>query len=187
MTNTDIAMTYISNVKKTIHSFDKYSDIINAGSLIINTIKSNKRIFICGNGGSAADAQHLAAELVSRYKKERPPISAIALTTDTSIITAISNDYDYSNIFQKQILAHGQCGDLLIAISTSGQSVNVLKAIEQSKKIGMTIIGLFGSLRKDYDLQNGLAIHINSDITSIIQTIHQIIYHTWCEMIDNEY
>ena len=115
-----------------------------AGSLCVKTLKNNGKILICGNGGSAADAQHIAAELSGRFKKERIALAGIALTTDTSALTAIGNDYGYKYIFSRQLEAIGKRGDILIAISTSGNSENVLNAIKSAKKIGIKIITLTG-------------------------------------------
>ncbi|MEW6202187.1 MAG: SIS domain-containing protein, partial [bacterium] len=119
-------------------------EIITAAKLMAGTIKKGGRILACGNGGSAADSQHLAAELVGRFKTDRKPLPAIALTTDTSIITSIANDYGYDHIFSRQVAAHGTKKDLLIIYTTSGNSPNVIEAAKTAKKIGMKTIGITG-------------------------------------------
>jgi D-sedoheptulose 7-phosphate isomerase len=137
-----------------------------------------------GNGGSAADAQHLAAEFVNRFIIERPPLPAIALSTDTSIITSIGNDYDFSEIFSKQIRAIGQAGDVAWGISTSGSSPNVIKALELAKKMGMITIGLTG---KDGGQMMKIVDHslnVSSTSTPRIQEVHITVGHVICEMVD---
>src|SRR5450432_3191772 len=121
------------------------SEIEETGQLLCQTLRSGNKILICGNGGSAADAQHLAAELVGRYEQERRAWPAIALTTDTSALTALSNDYGYEEVFSRQVQAHAVKGDLLIAISTSGQSANVIRAALKARELGCQVIALTGA------------------------------------------
>jgi len=158
--------------------------VIKAGEVIKRTLVNGKKLLICGNGGSAADAQHFAAELVCRFEKERKALPAIALTTDTSILTAWSNDYNFETVFARQIEALGNKEDVLIAISTSGNSLNVIRAVEKAKKKGIYTIGLLGKdggcLKKIVDL----AIVVPSTRTAYIQECHLMIYHFWCEMIE---
>src|ERR1035437_10822823 len=123
---------------------ENLSKLVSVIEALIAALKAGNKILLFGNGGSAADAQHIAAEFVNRFVIERPPLPAIALTTDTSVITSIGNDYDFSEIFSKQIRAIGQAGDIAWGISTSGNSPNIIKAIEVAKKIGMVTIGLTG-------------------------------------------
>ena len=153
--------------------------------LIITTIKRHKKILLCGNGGSAADSQHIAAEFIGRFKKERRSFPAIALTTDTSILTAVANDYSFDEIFARQIEGLGERGDLLIGISTSGNSPNVLRAVEVARKKGMKIVGFTGKnggrLAKGVDIN--FAVH--SDYTPHIQAGHIIGLHTICEAAEN--
>lgn len=142
------------------------------------------RILVCGNGGSAADAQHLAAELSGRYLKERRALAGIALTTDTSALTAIGNDYGFDQVFSRQVEALGRPGDLLIGISTSGNSPNVLKAVESAKQLGLRTLGLLGrDGGKLKDLVDD-ALIVPSPVTARIQEVHQMIYHFWCEALD---
>ena len=145
------------------------------------------KILVCGNGGSAADAQHLAAELTGRYLKERRALAAIALTTDTSALTAIGNDYGYDVIFSRQVEALGRPGDLLIGISTSGNSGNVIRAVESAKAMGLSTLGLLGrDGGKLKDLVDD-ALVVPSSVTARIQEVHQMVYHFWCEALDTHF
>jgi D-sedoheptulose 7-phosphate isomerase len=154
------------------------------GNLICQTLKAGNKILLCGNGGSAADAQHIAAELVGRYELHRRAWPAIALTTDTSALTAISNDFGYEEVFARQVLALAVKGDLLIAISTSGGSPNVIRAVETAKEIGCETLALGG---RDGGRLAGLcdqALIVASDRTARVQEAHITIGHLWCEMLD---
>jgi len=154
--------------------------------VILDALRSRKKVLFFGNGGSAADAQHLAAELVSRFKKERPGIPAIALTTDTSILTAISNDYDFSVIFRRQIEALGNPGDIAFGISTSGNSKNVTEAFRFARERGIVTIGLLG---KDGGENKKFADHciiIQDDNTPRIQEMQILIGHIICDLIENK-
>jgi len=147
----------------------------------------NGKILACGNGGSAADAQHFAAELVNRFEMERPPLAAIALTTDTSTLTSIANDYDFNQVFSKQVNALGHAGDVLLAISTSGNSANVLEAVSAAHDHGMRVIALTG---KDGGQMNerlsddDIHICVPSERTARIQEVHLLILHCLCDGID---
>ena len=145
-----------------------------------------KKILVCGNGGSAADAQHFSAELLNRFEMERPALPAIALTTDTSTITAIGNDYNFNQIFEKQVQALGQAGDILLAISTSGNSENINLAINAAKEKYMDIIGLSGKDGGQMNdlLKDHLNIIVPSDRTAHIQENHIVILHIICTLID---
>jgi D-sedoheptulose 7-phosphate isomerase len=161
--------------------------IADVASLCISCLKNNHKILILGNGGSAADAQHIAAELVGRYKTTRKGLPAIALTTDSSAITSIGNDFGYENVFSRQIEALANHGDLVIAISTSGKSSNVINAIKKASELNCRTIGLSG---KDGGLMNKLC-DINlispSDDTPRIQETHIIIGHIICHLIEQEF
>ncbi len=151
-------------------------------------LQSGGKILACGNGGSAADAQHFAAELVGRFERERRELAAIALTTDTSILTAIANDYHYDEIFSKQVRGLGKKGDILLAISTSGNSKNVVVAIEASKKIGMHVIALTGNGGgKIAGLLERFDIHLcaPSNRTARIQETHLVLLHSLCDGVDH--
>lgn len=152
--------------------------------ILINALKNNNKILICGNGGSASDAQHFAAELTCRFETDRQALPAIALTTDTSALTAIANDYGFENIFSRQVEALGNKGDVLVAISTSGNSPNVLKAIDTAKQKQMQAIALTGKDGgKIKELENNII--VPSETTSHIQESHILIIHIWCKLIED--
>ncbi len=162
-------------------------EIEKASHIAIDTLKRGNKILLCGNGGSAADAQHIAAELTGRYKSERRGLPGIALTTDTSALTAIANDYGYERVFDRQVEALANKGDLLIGISTSGNSPNILAALKTAKALGCQTIGLSG---RDGGLMNevcDLNIVIPSDDTPRIQEMHILIGHTLCQAIDDSW
>ena len=155
-----------------------------AADLICQALKNGKKILICGNGGSAADAQHIAAELVGRYEQERRGWPAIALTTDTSALTALANDYGYERVFARQVQALAASGDVLIAISTSGNSPNILAAVNQAKDIGCVTIALTGAGGGQLAKICDAAVVVPSDRTSRVQEAHITIGHLWCELVD---
>jgi len=157
--------------------------IIKGADMLAECITTGHKILIFGNGGSAADAQHIAAEFVNRFKIERPPLAAIALTCDTSIITSIGNDYDFDEIFSKQIKALGNKDDIAIGISTSGNSKNVIKAINTAKKIGLLTIGMTGRNGKLASCAD-LVLTVESDVTARIQETHSITGHILCDLVD---
>jgi D-sedoheptulose 7-phosphate isomerase len=162
-------------------------DILRAVDAILNTLNAKGKILLCGNGGSAADAQHIATELVIRMNKaDRPALPAIALTTDTSMLTAGGNDIGFENVFARQVEALGKAGDILIAISTSGKSENVNRAVREAKKRGMAVIGFLG---KNGGASKGLvdiAIVVPSNDTQRIQEGHITVAHIICGIIENE-
>ena len=158
-----------------------------ATDIIVECLKNGGRILICGNGGSAADSQHFAAELSGRYKTERTPLAGIALTTDTSALTAIGNDYGYDAVFARQCGAIGRTGDVLVGISTSGNSKNVLNAFEVAKKIGMRTIGFSGKGGGAMNEACELNLVVPSDDTARIQEMHILIIHTICGGVDKAY
>jgi len=161
--------------------------ILEAVQAILSCVTSGGKVLACGNGGSAADAQHFAAEFVGRFERERPELAAIALTTDSSILTAIGNDYDFNQIFSKQVRALGQGTDVLLAISTSGNSANVLAAINAAHEREMTVIALTGKgggkiaqALKETDVN----ICVPSDRTARIQEVHLLVLHCICDGVD---
>jgi D-sedoheptulose 7-phosphate isomerase len=158
--------------------------ILNYAKLVLNSISNGGKIFWCGNGGSAAESQHMAAELMGRFNFDRSPIASLALTTDTSFITGVSNDLDFNQIFARQISALGQSGDLLIAISTSGNSQNVISAVEEAKRKGMFSVGLLGSGGGKIAKLVDYPIIINSSVTPRIQEVHTFINHCMCEIVE---
>jgi D-sedoheptulose 7-phosphate isomerase len=158
--------------------------LVNVIEAITSALKAGNKILLFGNGGSAADAQHLAAEFVNRFIIERPPLPSIALTTDTSIITSIGNDYDFSEIFSKQIRAIGQPGDIAWGISTSGNSANVLKGLEMAKKMGLITVGFTGKDGGDIAKIVDFSIHVSSNSTARVQETHITAGHVICELVD---
>lgn len=152
--------------------------------LSINAYKSGNKILVAGNGGSAADAQHIAGELVSRFYFDRPGLAAMALTTDTSILTSIGNDYGYENIFARQIQANGVKGDIFIGITTSGASPNILKAFEQAKQIGITTVCLTGKDGGESKQNSDFCVCVPSSVTPRIQEVHILIGHILCAIIE---
>jgi D-sedoheptulose 7-phosphate isomerase len=159
--------------------------IIKAADMLASCISSGNKVLIFGNGGSAADAQHLAAEFVNRFQIERPPLAAIALTTDTSILTSIGNDYHFDEIFSKQIQALGKKGDIAWGISTSGNSPNVLKAVTAAQKMGITTIGMTGRAGKLGDCAD-LVFSVASDTTARIQETHIMLGHIVCDLLERK-
>jgi D-sedoheptulose 7-phosphate isomerase len=150
----------------------------------VNALNNNKKILFCGNGGSAADSQHLAAELVSRFYKDRPALASIALTTDTSALTAIGNDYGYERVFARQVEALGQEGDVLVAISTSGSSKNVLEAVKTAKDKKIITVGFLGVDGREIGRLVDYSINIPSHVTPKIQEGHIAIGHLICYLIE---
>tara|TARA_B100001250_G_scaffold370770_1_gene355143 strand:+ start:240 stop:827 length:588 start_codon:yes stop_codon:yes gene_type:complete len=146
--------------------------ILEVSKACIDTIKNDGKILFCGNGGSAADSQHLAAEIVVRFKENRKTLPAIALTTDTSVITSISNDFSFDEVFSRQLEAIGNEKDFLIAISTSGQSKNILNALSKAKEIGMSTLSLTGSFTKDVEKLSDYLLSIPSSVTGVVQQSH---------------
>ncbi len=162
-------------------------DIKDASQLCIDTLKNGNKILFCGNGGSAADAQHIAAELTGRYKTERKGLAGIALTTDTSALTAIGNDYGYERIFDRQVESLARKGDLLIGISTSGNSENVLRAFSVAKEMGCKTIGLSGKGGGEMNEYCDFNLVVPSDNTPRIQEMHILFGHIICQLIDNAF
>ena len=152
--------------------------------MICDALTRGNKILICGNGGSAADAQHIAAELVGYYENQRRSWPAIALTTDTSALTAVSNDLGFENVFARQVAGLAQSGDVLIAITTSGKSKNVLRAVEQAKERGCKTIALVGASAEILAPLCDIIVAVPASRTSRIQEAHITIGHLWCEIVD---
>ena len=158
-----------------------------AGAVMVDSLLNGQKILCCGNGGSAGDAQHFSAELLNRFERERPGMPAIALTTDSSTITAIANDYDYDEIFAKQVLALGQRGDVLLAISTSGNSGNVVQAIRAAHERDMIVVALTGRDGGRMAANLGardIEVRVPSERTARIQEVHLVVIHCLCDFID---
>ena len=163
--------------------------IADAVEAVMGCITAGGKLMVCGNGGSASDAQHFAAEFVGRFERERPGLAALALTTDTAILTAIGNDYDFSAIFSKQVQALGTPGDVLIAISTSGNSANVLAAVQAAHAKDMTVIALTGRAGGDLGallMDTDVHICVPHDRTARIQEIHGLALHCLCDAVDQQ-
>jgi D-sedoheptulose 7-phosphate isomerase len=173
---------HLAAIQKLLDS--KISEIEQSGQLICEALEGGRKILLCGNGGSAADAQHIAAELVGCYEKQRRSWPAIALTTDTSALTAVSNDLGYEQVFARQVLGLAQPGDVLVAISTSGKSKNVLRAAEQARELGCKTIALTGATAEPLASLCDLVVAVPSTRTSRIQEAHITVGHLWCEMVD---
>lgn len=161
--------------------------IHSAAEKMVASLKAGGKILTCGNGGSAGDAQHFSSELLNRYERDRPPLAAVALTTDSSTLTSIANDFSYEEVFSKQVFALGRPGDILLAISTSGNSANVVAAIHEAHKQGMTVVamtgkdgGAMGPLLDVADVE----VRVPSETTARIQEIHLVVIHALCDFID---
>jgi D-sedoheptulose 7-phosphate isomerase len=173
-----------SNRVKEAFVNENLSRLVDVVEAITSALKAGNKILLFGNGGSAADAQHLAAEFVNRFVIERPPLPAIALTTDSSVITSIGNDYDFSEVFSKQIRAVGQAGDIAWGISTSGNSVNVLKGIEAAKKKGLVTVAFTGKDGGSIARIADFSINVSSSVTARIQEAHITAGHAICDLVD---
>ncbi|HIP13354.1 MAG TPA: D-sedoheptulose 7-phosphate isomerase [Arcobacter sp.] len=172
----------IINVQKTMSE-----DLQKASQLAVDTLKAGNKILIFGNGGSAADAQHIAAELTGRYKTERRGLPGIALTTDTSALTAIGNDYGYDRVFDRQVESLAQKGDLLLGISTSGNSKNVVNALKLGQELGCKTLGFSGRDGGGMNKVCDINLVVPSDNTPRIQEMHILFGHTICQIIDNSF
>ena len=163
--------------------------VVRASHLFAQSLKAGGKALACGNGGSAADAQHFAAELVNRFERERPPLAAIALTTDTSTLTSIANDYAWQQVFSKQLRAIGRKGDVLLAISTSGNSANVLDAVAAAHELGVQVVALTGAgggkMAAALDSRD-VSICVPHKVTARIQEVHLLVLHCLCDAIDHE-
>lgn len=183
-----IKLAFQASIETKQQSEIALSESIELASTLLNqTLLNGNKVMSCGNGGSAADAQHFSSELLNRYDRDRPGLPGIALTTDSSTLTSIANDYDYRQIFSKQITALGQPGDLLLAISTSGQSPNIIEAIRAANESDIAVIALTG---KDGGLieqelnSNSVEIRVPSNVTARIQEVHLLVIHILCELLD---
>ena len=188
MSSSELIHQTIADHTVTVAKFEEAcSEVIDQmGAKVVECLKQGGKVCFFGNGGSAADAQHIAGELVSRFMFDRPGLPAIALTTDTSILTAIGNDYGYENLFSRQVQAHGKRGDVLICYSTSGKSPNIISAIKKAKSMDMITVGLCGN-RGGFMVENCEHIlEVPSDSTPKIQEGHLVIGHIICGIIEKE-
>src|SRR5258706_3324328 len=163
--------------------------VARAGRLFARSLKAGNKAMACGNGGSAADSQHFVAELINRFERERPPLAAVALTTDTSTLTSIANDYAYQQVFSKQVRAIGRRGDVLLAISTSGNSGNVLDAVQVAHEHGVQVVALTGAGGGKIVAaleSSDVSICVPHKVTARIQEVHLLVLHCLCDVIDHE-
>jgi D-sedoheptulose 7-phosphate isomerase len=176
-------------------SFERHAEVVKkstrllphverAGKMLVSALRREKKILICGNGGSAADSQHFAAELTGRFQTERRALPAIALTTDTSALTAIANDYGYERVFGRQVEALGASGDVLVVFTTSGSSKNVIEAIRAARALKMKVIALTGEKGKRLRRHVDSLIAVPATETAHIQEVHELVYHAWCAYVD---
>ncbi|NDE90556.1 MAG: SIS domain-containing protein [Alphaproteobacteria bacterium] len=183
--------TAVAAFAESAANFIKLQDIadvvVDVGMQSSDTLKKGGHLFFCGNGGSAADAQHLAAELVGRFLKERKPLAATALSCNTSTLTAVGNDYGYDVVFSRQLEGLAKAGDILFAFSTSGNSKNIIKTVQSAKAMGVTAIGLTGSKGGELAKLCDICIKVPSDHTPRIQEMHIAVGHMVCEIIDEIY
>jgi D-sedoheptulose 7-phosphate isomerase len=174
----------IDTMTRVLHDESIHAAVIRAARITADAMKSGRKLMVCGNGGSAADAQHLVAEFVSRLTVDRPALRAIALTTDTSILTAIGNDYSYDVVFERQIEAIGIAGDVLLAISTSGNSKNCVKALKLAKQMGIHTIAYTGNNGGTMSALADINVIIPSDTTMNIQESHLALEHIFCMLVE---
>jgi D-sedoheptulose 7-phosphate isomerase len=160
-------------------------DIVSVATRLAQCLRDGQKLLLCGNGGSAADCQHLAAELTGRFQSERPPLAALALTTDTSALTCIGNDYGFEDVFSRQVAALGRPGDCLIAISTSGRSPNLLRAAQAARERAMTVVGLLGRDGGSLAALCDHAVVVPGADTARIQEAHIFIGHAWCGLVEH--
>ena len=186
MTNEKIKKIALESIETKRKFFDSSAEKVRlAADIIIESLVSGGKLMVFGNGGSAADAQHIAAELVNRLSRDHPPIAAIALTTDTSILTSVANDTSFDQLFERQLLALGRRGDAALAISTSGNSPNVLRAVMAAQQIGIKTIALTGKDGGELAGISNLALIVESGSTQRIQETHITIGHILCELIED--
>lgn len=186
---TKLIFDTIETHKKMLVEFEQsgIEIIVSAARTIEKALKQDKTVYICGNGGSAADAQHIAGELVGRFKRERKALAAVALSTDTSILTSIANDYDFEDIFARQVEALLRKGDILWAFSTSGASKNVVKAARLAKEKGGMVLAFTGRADSELEKTADICFCAEDDSTARNQEIHQLAYHIICDLVEQSF
>jgi len=181
----DAGRTHLSALRDALDDLEAQAPVIESWARrLADALTSGGRLLVAGNGGSAAQAQHLAAELVGRYRRERRPFSAVALTTDSSALTAIGNDYGFEEVFARQVRAHGRRGDVLLLLTTSGSSPNVLRAAAEGRAIGMTVWALTGALPPALVVECSEVVVIPSSSPATIQESHLVALHLLCDAFD---
>ncbi len=187
----NIEERYHTFVEQHIALFSKLSEdalpVVEAGRLVVDVLKSSNKILVCGNGGSASDAQHFAAEIIGRFETTRKALPAVALTTDTSVLTALGNDFGFDTIFARQVQGLGSAGDVLLGISTSGNSQNVINAVEQAKECGVKTIGLLGNEGGTLAPMCDISIVVRHPVTARIQEVHIFILHFIAFVVDQSF
>lgn len=190
MSTDRIRQMFVDSIETKMMAAEMLPDsIVKAGFLMVQALLNGGKILTCGNGGSAGDAQHFSSELLNRFERERPSLPAMALTTDTSTLTSIANDYSYNEVFSKQIRALGNPGDVLLAISTSGNSANVVQAMQAAhdkELLVVTLTGKDGGKMADMYGQDDVELRVPSDSTARIQEVHLVIIHALCDFIDQQ-
>jgi D-sedoheptulose 7-phosphate isomerase len=183
-----IKLHFEASAKLKLAAMEQLTPVIAAAAeLIARQLLAGNKVLSCGNGGSAGDAQHFSSEMLNRFERERPGLPAMALSTDTSTITSIANDYHYNEIFSKQVRALGQAGDILLAISTSGNSANVVQAMEAAHDRGMPVVALTGKEGGTMAMKladGDIELRVPSESTARIQEVHLLIIHCLCDLID---
>lgn len=165
---------------------DQSDLIVRAGAELVRTLRTGGKVLIAGNGGSAAQAQHFATELVGRFKRERDAYAVLALTADSSVLTAIANDYGYDQVFSRQVQALGQSGDVLIALSTSGESENVIQAARAARRQGVAVIAVTGAAPCRLHQLADIAVCVASPQTPLVQEIHMVLLHLLCDLVETQ-
>ncbi len=188
--STTVSSLFADNLAEHLRLFEQLGtvagEVQRAGTLIANALTAGGKLLACGNGGSAADAQHLASELTGRFIQDRRPLAAIALTTDSSALTCIGNDYGFDDVFVRPLLGLGRPGDVLVAISTSGHSANVLRAAQAARDHGIRVVGLLGRDGGQLKALSDVAIVVPSPTTARIQEAHILVIHTLCGLVEQQ-
>ncbi|HJR55979.1 MAG TPA: D-sedoheptulose 7-phosphate isomerase [Rhizomicrobium sp.] len=187
MSRSAAIVSRLRDVQARLAQLESHADTIGAAAdLMVACLKREGKVLFCGNGGSAADSQHLAAELMGRYLRDRKPLPALALTVDTSALTAIGNDYGYEHVFSRQLRGVGRAGDVLFGLSTSGNSANVVQAFVAAKEMGIQTIALTGESGGKLAAMADVAIKVPSSETNVIQEMHIVVGHTLCGYVEEE-
>jgi D-sedoheptulose 7-phosphate isomerase len=168
------------------HFMTRADGLTEVAARLVQTLRTGHKVLVAGNGGSAAEAQHFAAELVGRFKRERAPYAVLSLTTDTSILTAVANDYGYRDVFARQVLAFGKSDDMLIAFSTSGESENLVCAAEAAQRSRMAVIAVTGDRPSRLECLANVTVRVPTVDTAVVQELHMIVTHILCDIVESE-